>query len=313
MGESKKLLSPFLLAAMKQRILLLDCSSVLHAVKFSLGKQRLSHNEKPTFVIYGFLLKLQYLVRKTKPDVIVYATDSRQRKRLKIYDKYKEKRTKQYKTDEQIALDKIAFPQFEELQNIIIPKLGYRNVFGTEGLEADDIIGRIAKDYKESEIILVSNDKDMYQLLSNKLCLLNPKTSQYYSLADFTKEYQIEPHLWKRVKAIGGCSSDNVPGVPIPDDKGGWSSRGVGEGTALKFVKGELPDHYKAYKAIVSIHGRKWINRNKSLVILPFRGTPSYKIRDHPSAKAMKEVCKLYGFRSILEDWDDWKRTLKMY
>ena len=187
-----------------KRIMICDCGSLLHSVKFSMGKGKLSHNDKPTFVLYGFLLKLQFLMTKIRPDLLVFAVDSPNSKRKKIFAAYKEKRHKN-KTEEQSELDTLAYPQFEEVKNYILPKLGYKNVFSEDGLEADDIIGSICKTYTDHEIVIVSNDGDLYQLLTDRVCMFDPSKNQYFSEDDFEKKYNMKPEMWKRVKVFGGC------------------------------------------------------------------------------------------------------------
>lgn len=284
----------------------------MHQVKFSLGKHKLSHNERSTFVIYGFLLKLAFLLKKTKSNVVVFAIDSKASKRKDMYSEYKEKRS-QNKTDKQIELDLLAYPQFTEIIDYVIPKIGYRNVFGSDGLEADDIIGKICKTYKKSEIVICSTDHDLYQLLDNNVVIFNLQTDGWFTKVNFHKKYGIEPKMWKRVKAIGGCSSDNIKGVPIPQDDPTKKTRCVAETGALNFIKGKMNPNTQAYKAITSRAGKDVINRNKKLVILPFKNTPDFPIRpDHPKKAGFKKVCKKYGFNSLLTDIHYWTETLKL-
>jgi DNA polymerase-1 len=296
---------------MKHRILLVDTEAVLHSAKFSMVKQKLSHKELPTFVIYGFLMKLQYVCRKTHCNLVVFALDSKQSKRKKIYSKYKEKRSKD-KTEEQIELDKIAYPQFDAVKNYVIPTIGYRNVFKVRGLEADDIIASICKTYKDSEIIIATTDQDLYQLLTDRVCIFNIRTNQYFTIDDFREKYGIEPKMWKRIKVYGGCSSDSVPGVPIPQPDKNKKQRHIAEKGALNYVLGKTKPTAQAYKAINSPEGKKVIARNKKLVILPFRGTPKFKLRpDRITKNGLKEVAEEYGMNSILDDLDDWYYSLK--
>jgi len=294
-----------------KRYLLVDTKALMHTVKFSLGKNRLSHNEKDTFIIYGFLLKLLYMIKKSKTNMILYALDSETSKRKEIYSIYKESRQK--KTQQQIELDQIAYPQFDEIEKFVIPTMGFRNLFEAEGFEADDIIGSICKNNKQDQIIIATSDKDMYQLLTNNVCIFDIRTNTWYTITDFRKEYGIEPKYWKRVKAIGGCSSDNVKGVPIPQDDPTKKQMCVAEKGALNYLLGKTNPNTKAYKAIESREGKDVINRNKKLVIIPFKGTPNFPIRkDKLSEKGLKEVCEKYGFNSILEDFETWKRTFKL-
>lgn len=186
------------------RILIVDFMAVAHLVKYGMMKTRIPEEDKGSFIIYGFFLKLNFLLKKTRANQVVFALDSKTSKRKEIYSPYKEKR-KQNKTEKQIELDRLAYPQFEKLTDYILPEIGYRNLFSAEGFEADDIIGKICKKYKNDEIIICSADQDFYQLLTKKVCMLNPRTNNYYTIADFKKEYKIKPKIWKRIKSTGGC------------------------------------------------------------------------------------------------------------
>ena len=284
----------------QKRILLIDTSSILHTVKHQ--NKKIRKKDQSSYVMYGFLLKLQLLMRKTRSNAVVFARDSNseQSVRKKIYPPYKEKR-KHNKTPEQKAKDAIAYPQFKAIEEHILPSLGYMNIFRTERLEADDIIGSICKTYNKCEIIIVTSDQDMYQCLTDNICVMNPKTMKFFTKANFIKKYNICPDMWKRVKAIGGCTSDCVTGVP-----------GVAEKTVLKYLTGKLPHNYKSYKAIHSELGKKIIKRNKSLVILPFRGTPKYKlVEDRISRIRLHNVANDYGFMAIISDLENWYRILR--
>lgn len=296
---------------MYNRILIVDFKAVGHAVKFSLAKHRLTHKEKPTFLIYGFLLKLNFLLRKTRADIVVHALDSQTSKRKHIYAEYKSNR--QNKTQQMISLDELAYPQFDEIEQYVLPTIGYRNLFEVEGFEADDVIGSVCKKEKGRQIIICTSDQDMYQLLSDDVCIFDIKKNKYYTNSMFEKEYGIEPKMWKRVKAIGGCSSDSVKGVPIPQPDPTKRQQHVAEKGALNFIKGTMNSTTKAYQAITSREGKDVINRNKKLVILPFRGTPEFDLKlDRLSKKGLIEVSEKYGFKSIIKDIESWKRTMKL-
>lgn len=292
------------------RILLIDFKAVGHAVKFSLGKGRLSHDEQPTFLIYGFLLKLNFLMRKTRSDIVVFALDSQSSLRRNMYAEYKGNR-QDNKPEHVQKLDELAFPQFDLLEEVVLPKIGYRNLFKVEGYEADDVIGSICKKYKGYQIIICTSDRDMYQLLTDLVCVFDIKKNTYYTRTDFEKEYGIEPHMWKRVKSIGGCGSDNVKGVPIPQPDPTKKQQHVAEKGALNYLKGLTKPTTKAHQAIESRAGKDVINRNKSLVILPFKGTPEFEITpDRLSKAGLIEICRQFGFRSIIKDVKSWVRTL---
>ena len=269
-----------------KRILLIDCSAVLHAVKFGAPK-KLKSGEKSTFVIFGFLQKLRYLQRRTYSDVIVFAGDSLRSDSLrkKWYSIYKDGRDDAKKTPEQIELDRIAMPQFNEVLEDVLPGLGYNNIFRFKGFEADDIIAKVCKKYKKAEIVIVTSDKDMYQLLTDNVCIMHPSTHTFFTKKDFRTKYELHPKMWKRVKSMAGCDSDNVKGIP-----------GIGEKTVLQYLKGELPTHYKKYKDIKSKEGKKITDRNKKLVIIPYKGTPDIMIEeDRVTGDKIKKVAKKYN------------------
>jgi 5'-3' exonuclease len=291
------------------RILVIDFKALGHAVKFSLGKGRLAYDEKPTFLIYGFLLKLKFLMSKTRANIVVFALDSEKSLRKEIYADYKSNR--QSKPPHVQALDELAFPQFDLLEESVLPKIGYRNLFKVEGYEADDIIGSICKKYKGSQIVVCTSDHDMYQLLTDLVCIFDIKKNKYYTITNFEEEFGMEPKMWKRVKAIGGCSSDTVKGVPIPQPDPTKKQQHVAEKGAINYLKGLTKPTTKAYQAIESREGKDVINRNKRLVILPFRGTPEFEVLpDRLSKSGLIEVCREFGFKSIIRDIKSWTRTL---
>lgn len=283
---------------MNDKIMIIDHSALCHAVKFSLGKYKLSHNEKPTFVIYGYLQMLQFLFKRVYPDRVVIACDSKKSKRKKKYPLYKENRNN--KTQEQEQLDSIAYPQFLILKEHILPDIGFKNIFEVKGLEADDVIASICKSNPNSDIVIVSRDKDLYQLLTENVAIFDPTNKSYFTIKDFKKLYGITPDRWAEVKEIAGCTTDNVKGI-----------EGVAEKTAIKYLLGKLPQKYISYKNIVK--GEKIIKRNRKLVLLPYKGTPTFDvIPNRLSKKAFEKIAKAYGFKSITKDIDYWIKTLKL-
>jgi len=295
------------------RILIIDTSALLHAAKHSVGKAKLSHNDQYTFVIFGFLFRLRNLVQKTYADRIVFAYDSASslRKEL-IYSEYKSNRDDSKKSDKDKQLDAIARPQFKIVKKII-SYIGYKNTFEAEGYEADDIIASVVKSNKNSEIVICTSDEDMYQLISPTCMIIKPRDYRWYGLKEFRQEYGIEPLMWKRVKVYGGCSTDAVPGLPIPSDDKAKKVRHIGEGLALNYIKAKINPETKTYKAFFGPEAKRIVNRNKSLVILPFRGTPEFSIlSDSLSKERFIQVCKEYGFKSILQDIKDFCTVLKL-
>jgi DNA polymerase-1 len=286
---------------MHRRILIIDASTLLYSAKFSLGKKNLTYKKIETGIIYGFLLKLQLIVSTISPNITVFAIDSKKSKRKKIYPEYKLNRH-QNKTQEEIDFDQAVYEQFNTVTTHVLPTLGYRNNFKVSGLEADDIIASICLSYrKKDEIVIVSDDGDLYQLLRRNVSMFLPKTNKYFTKKDFIQKYGIPPKKWNKVKKLAGCSSDKVAGI-----------KGVGIKKAILYVKNELPSHHKSFQAIESPEGKKIVKRNKKLIHLPFPNTPKFRLRPNKIRSTnIKKVAEEYGLNSLLTDTDSWYRKLR--
>ena len=298
-----------------RRLTIIDLSSILHAAKHSIGKTtKLSYNGQQTFIIFGFMMRLCRIAEKTNPDVLVFACDSKNSiRRDKYYHLYKDKRRDEHKTPDQQKLDQLSRPQFDIVKKII-PYIGYQNIFEFNGYEADDIIGVICKKYIKDDITIITSDEDMYQLLSPSVSIIKPKNYVSYTEQNFIDEFGHPPKMWKRVKVYGGCSSDGIPGLEIPNDDKTKKIRHIGPITAWKFINETLGMGTNTYKAFTQPKAKEQILRNKILTILPLIGTPDVTIQhdfDLSLEKFLKVVDK-YGFKSIREDVEDYKRVLKL-
>lgn len=311
--------TPFLLLKREviMRICIIDVSSLLHTSKHAIGKHnKLSYNEKPTFVIYGFLFRLRSIALKVKPDIIVFALDSKTSIRKdKYFPEYKEKRNLIEKTEEQKELDRISYPQFDIVQDEIIPELGFKNVFKVEGYEADDIIGSICRTHKKFEICIVTSDEDMYQCLRPNIAILKPRDYSFFTMDTLRKKYGLSHGSdWKRIKVYGGCNSDSIPGLPIPNDDPTKKVRHIGEKSAINYMLNKINMNTNTGRAFIIPSNKKIINRNKILTILPLKGTPEFKILTDKdlSKQSLIEICNRYGFKSILDDLNDFCTALKL-
>jgi DNA polymerase-1 len=103
------------------------------------------------------------------------------------------------------------------LQAMRIPILEY------QGFEADDVIGTISCRVYESgiDVVIVSSDKDMLQLVNDRVRMLNPaKDDQWYDAAEVRKFMGVEPSQVADLLALKGDAIDNIPGAPGIGDKG---------------------------------------------------------------------------------------------
>ncbi|KON32542.1 hypothetical protein AC477_02840 [miscellaneous Crenarchaeota group-1 archaeon SG8-32-1] len=275
---------------MKHKYLILDCNYLAHRAKHVFGD--LSDKGSATGVIYGFLLDILRLREEFGTNRFIFCWDSQTSKRKKIYPNYKAKRdyTTKKLTKKEIAFEKAFHLQVEKLRMIYLPTIGFANIFWQEGYESDDIIAMVCKAIVPNleEGIIVSADHDLYQLLCPNIACYNPRTKEHITATKFTNIFGIKPKQWVKVKAIAGCTSDNVKGIER-----------VGENMAIKYIQGELGENSKAYKNIKA----GWKNivlRNRTLVELPFKGTKPIRLQeDNIIQTGWNKVTKALNMKSI--------------
>lgn len=171
----------------------------------------------PTNAIYGFINMLMKVVRERTPDYIAVAFDSKgPTKRHIEYEEYKAQRPKM---PDALSLQ---VPYIHRMVEAFrIPKLMI------EGFEADDIIGTIAKK-AEAEglaVIIVSGDKDMFQLIDEHIIVYDSLKEKRYGVPDVVERFGVGPDRVVEVMGLMGDSIDNIPGVP-----------GIGEKTAISLI-----------------------------------------------------------------------------
>lgn len=193
---------------------------------------------EPSGAIYGFANLLSKIIVDYQPDGIVVAFDhARKTFRNEIYAEYKG--TRKPTPPELIS----QFPKIKEMLGIMNIK-----VVEKEGIEADDIIGTIAKNSNCDKIIL-SGDRDLLQLISNDtevwLTIKGVTEILKVSESNLCEHFGIEkPSQIIDLKALMGDSSDNIPGV-----------KGIGEKTALKLLD-EFGDLDGVYEHIEEVKGK---------------------------------------------------------
>jgi len=206
-----------------KKVILIDGNNLLfrsyYATAYS-GNMMKNSKGFPTNALYGFINMINKIINEEKPSYIAVALDKGKTFRHDEYSEYKAGRIEA--PDElksQIGVAKT-----------LLDYLGIK-YFEAVGYEADDIIGTFSQMITNSndyEGLIVSSDKDLLQLISNKVIvkLLKTKESLLMDRATFEKEYGISPIKIIDLKSLQGDSSDNIPGV-----------KGIGEKTALKLLQ----------------------------------------------------------------------------
>lgn len=268
--------------------LVLDCNYLCHRAFHSVGQ--LSEG-----VIFGFLHAVVSAQQLHQTHRTVFCFDYGHGKRYNMLNGYKSSRKKKYKDwtrSERTERQKLNL-QIEQLRAYLLRRIGWRNVLFQEGYEADDLIASVclhsikAKD----KAIIVSSDTDLYQLLSGNVHLWNPHKSQAFTLASFRTKYGIEPGRWAEVKALAGCNTDDVPGIP-----------GVGEKTAAKWVAGKLKVGSKAFEKVL-LGVAEATERNLPIVRLPLQGTNTFRLKkDRITISKWREHCLQLGMHSLISN-----------
>jgi len=281
-------------------LIIFDSNYVGYVSAFALS-QGLTYRGGRTEVIFGFLNKILTICNLFEPEQIAFCWDSIKSKRKEIFPEYKSR--KDSRTEEEIASFAIVHKQFDEIRNVVLPNLGFSNIFMQEGYEGDDLIARLVVGQNKNgneQPIVVANDEDLFQLLD--YCrIFNAVKKTTVNKRDFEYNYQIEPSRWAEVKSIAGCKSDKVPSL----------RKGLGSKTAIKYLKGQLSGETKAF-IDNSEEDRK---RNRILVTLPFPGTRRTLLKQNSlSVQKLQYIIEEYGFSSMdnHKTINSWERTIKI-
>ncbi len=207
---------------LSNKIVLIDGHSILNRAFY--GVPDLTNSEGlHTNAIYGFLNILFKILEEEKPEYLTVAFDVHAPTfRHEMYPEYKGTRK----------------PMLDELREQVpvikevLRAMGVK-IIEQAGLEADDLLGTLSKRCEQMgmEVSVVSGDRDLLQLATEKVKIRIPKTKQgrtevedYYA-KDVKERYAVTPKEFIDLKALMGDSSDNIPGVPS-----------IGEKTATKII-----------------------------------------------------------------------------
>ena len=195
--------------SLNRYLLIVDLNNVLHkaiAVNPYL-KARYKGHKIYTGGIYGALKQINSVIEKFMIDEMIVCNDCPPYIRTSMYKGYKSNRSgKTSEIGDNLADSKYLLSRFFKKLNICTWKL--------KGYEADDLIAAICHKYENtySKIIILSNDKDLYQLLSSQKVFLAGKEGGY-GKKDFIADFQIEnPKLWKYVSVLSG-GHNGLPGI----------------------------------------------------------------------------------------------------
>jgi DNA polymerase-1 len=198
------------------KLLLVDGHYYVYRSFFAIPNLSNSKGE-PTNAIFGFTKTLRLMVKHLQPDLAaVFWDEGMPERRVKLQPTYKETRKE---------MPKPMVPQLDFIQNLT-PLLGFRNI-SLPNTEADDLMGCYAIAACKQpgmEVVLATNDKDLYQLVgpcvkvytTAKADLASPKDAFALLGEDqVTAKWEVPPNLIGDVLALAGDSVDNIPGIGL--------------------------------------------------------------------------------------------------
>ncbi|MCR5734254.1 MAG: DNA polymerase I [Lachnospiraceae bacterium] len=289
---------------MSEKLLLIDGNSIANRAFY--GVPTLTNGEGfHTNAIYGFLNIMFKVLDEEHPDYLAIAFDLKAKTfRHEMYPEYKG--TRKGMPDEL----REQIPVLKDLLKAMQIKL-----VELEGYEADDILGTLAVSGQEKgmEVSLLSGDRDLLQMASDKIMVRIPKTKggktevYDYHTEDVIREYGIEPYQVIELKALMGDASDNIPGVPK-----------IGEKTATELIQ--------KYKDIDNLKGhigeiqkksiRESLEQNFDMAVLSKAlatintkapvdtSFEDKRISDMYTAEAY-DIIKRLGFKNIIQRFED--------
>src|ERR1041385_5924068 len=288
------------------KLLLIDGHYYVYRSFFAI--QNLSNSRgEPTNAIFGFTKTLRLMIKHLQPELgAVFWDEGLPEKRMTLQPAYKETRKE---------MPQPMIPQLNYIQNELTALLGFKNI-SLPNTEADDLMGcyAIAACKQNIEVVLATNDKDLYQLVgpcvkvytTAKADLVSPKDAfALLGEVEVTTKWGVPPSLIGDVLALTGDTVDNIP------------SAGFGRKTAAKLLTehGNLDSLLGNIETIKSHRtrekltaGRQQIEQNRKMVELDC-DTPlpvpidDLRIKpDYPALIAALENCE---FKSLLQEVRD--------
>ena len=270
-------------------LVLVDGSSYLFRAFHALPPLTNSHGE-PTGAMHGVLNMLDKLRKDYAPEHMAVVFDAPGKTfRDDLYPQYKANRP----------------PMPEDLRGQIEPLLAIIRAQGyplliIDGVEADDVIGTLAREYA-GKVIISTGDKDMAQLVDERVHLINTMSGLYSDPAGVVEKFGVPPERIRDYLALIGDTVDNVPGVAK-----------VGPKTAVKWL-----DEYGSLQTIIeraaAFKGKIGDNLREAVAHLPLSYelvtikcdvelsiTPETLAFNPPDTAKLRELYERYEFRTRL-------------
>lgn len=235
---------------MNNKLYLVDVSSMFFRAFYAV-RPLTSPSGTPVNAVYGFLSMIIKILQDEKPTKMAFCYDRKEPSfRKELYTAYKANRSEM---PEELVPQ---IPLIQELAELLgIPSVSVL------GYEADDLIGTLAHIgvKNNTEVVIVSGDKDFGQIVSEQVCLWDTMKNIRYNPISVKEKWGVSPDQFIDYLAIVGDSSDNVPGVA-----------GLGPKGAIKLLEqfGSLSNIYQNLDAISSQSIKEKLQKSKDMAFL---------------------------------------------
>lgn len=261
------------------------------------AKVQLSYNDVVTTIYYNYLNSMKSIAKKFKTGNIIILWDSEHSKRKELYTGYKTK--DESKIDPDIKEQKKYIQKEYENIKETLKKIGFAS-HNRYGYEADDLFFWYLNQFPKEDIIIVSRDEDLYQLLTFQNCrLYNPHIKKFITRKYIMEKYGVEPEQWSLYKAINGCKSDTVPGIPNIGDK--YTAAYINQKATNNIVR-KIKDNWNIVARNMLLVQLPFVYHPITKKIIPFKQKETVINMD-----ALTNLCLELGFKSFLKDLSDWE------
>jgi len=284
------------------KLLLIDGHYYVYRSFFAIPNLSNSRGE-PTNAIYGFIKTVRRMLKDLQPEMgAVFWDEGLPQRRVELQPAYKE-------TRKEMPLPMV--PQLDFIRDLT-PRMGFKNI-SLPNTEADDLMGcyAIAAAKRGYEVVLATNDKDLFQLVNPqvkvyttaKADLASPKdTHALLGEAETIAKWDVPPLLIGDVLAIAGDSVDNIPGAGIGRKAAAALLREHGGLESLLNNLGKVKSLRTREKLMAA---REQILQNRKMVALDCDTelpVPLDDLRIQPDYPALLEVLEKCEFKSLLQE-----------
>ena len=288
---------------MREKLYIIDGTAFIYRSFYAFKNRPLINSKgENTSAIFGFLRTIVSIIEKFNPKYFTITFDEREPTfRHKRYPEYKATRDK---------MPEELIEQLEPIQDLVmsanIPHLSLK------GYEADDIIGTLSQKFSDKcDVVIVSGDKDFYQLVNNKVSLYDLSKDKYISKEEVKEKFGTTPDKVIDILALTGDSADNIPGIPK-----------VGIKTAIKLMQqfGSLENILANNEKITQKHIKENVEKfsqqgilSKELVTINRNAPIDVSLEDlilpNIFSEDLRKFCERYELNTFLKYFSTRGRT----